>query len=262
MKVLTEEFLGELISRLDDENTVGIALVGSFARQEEGPFSDVDLWKFVRQMPSSDADMLRLEWIESHLISIKILAIDKEKRDFSIPERAIWAVPGWQQSKILLDKDGTLTSLREAAVNFRWDSLKTAADRYASHHLGGSAEEIYKILDGLLTRNECKTLYAIWSLSQDLAHVLVVQRGVLIPTENAFIDCAQATAGRDSEWTRQFRRTIGLDRLQDGQSPYISYAIAGLRLYRETAALMKEIIQTEDAPLVGQALEVIREAGY
>ncbi len=245
---------------MDDENTVGIALVGSFARQEGGAYSDVDLWHFVRQLPSYGTETSRLDWIDGHLVSIKTLLIEQEERDFSIPKKAIWAVPGWQHSRILLDKDGQLARVREAAFSFRWDRLQGQANAFASYHLAGSAEEIYKILDGLTRLNECKTLYAIWSLSQDIADVLLVQRGVLVPTENSFIDCAQAAAGRDSEWTRQFRRTIGLEHVPAGQLPYMFYGKAGLRLYQETVNLMKDILRPEDVPLVERALQVIREA--
>ncbi len=262
MTELSVEFLGKWISRLDDENTVGIALVGSFARREGGAYSDVDLWHFVRQIPSAEVETSRLEWIDGHLVSLKTLLLEQEQRDFSIPEKAIWAIPGWQQCRILLDKDGSLGRLQQAALGFRWESLQKAADAFVSHHLAGSAEEIYKILDGLSTKNECKTLYAIWSLSRDMADVLLVQHGMLIPTENAFIDCAQAVAGRDSEWTRQFRLAIGLDQPPANQASFICFGTAGLRLYRETVALMRDILQPKDVPLVERALGVMREAGY
>ncbi len=262
MNEVSAEFLGKLVTRLDDENTLGIALVGSFARQEGGVYSDVDLWHFVRQMPSGEVETSRLEWIDGHMVSVKILQIENERRDFSNPKKAIWAVPGWRHSRILLDKDGSLTTLREAAADFKWESLQRSADAFASYHLAGSAEEVYKILDGLSARSECKTAYAIWSLTQDMAELLLVQRGVLVPTENAFIDCAQAAAGRNSEWTRQFRLSIGLDGPPADQPPFICFGMAGLRLYRETVALMRGILRPKDAPLVERALEVIREAGY
>jgi len=262
MKELSAEFLGKLVARLDDENTLGLALVGSFARNEAGVYSDVDLWHFVRQMPAGELESARLEYVGGHLISIKTLQIEKEQRDFSRPNRAIWAIPAWRDSRILLDKQGDLATMKEAALKFKWEALQAAADAFVSNHLAGTAEEIYKILDGLSTQNECKTLYAIWSLSQDMAEVLLVQRGMLVPTENSFIDCAQAAAGRDSEWTRQFRLAIGLDLPPAGQPPFVCFGIAGLRLYRETVSLLKSAIRSKDSPVVERGLEVIREAGY
>lgn len=262
MNILPAEFLEKIVARLDDENTVGIALTGSFARNEAGCYSDVDLWHFVGQIPGGNFQASRLELIEGQLVSIKTLQIETERHAMQVPEKAIWTVPGWRQSTILLDRGGSLASVKEAALNLSWDSLQPAADTFASHCLSGLAEEIYKILDGLINKNECKTLYAIWSLSQDLANAMLVQKGIFIPTENVFIDHAQDTAGRLSEWTRLFRLTIGLDPLPADQLAYISVGIAGLHLYRETTGLLKKVILQEDAPLVKMALEVIQKAGY
>ncbi len=231
-------------------------------RDEGSCYSDVDLWHYVRQIPAGKFQTSRLELIEGQLVSIKTLQIETDQHELQIPEKAIWAVPGWRQSRILLDKDGSLTTVKEMARNLSWDFLQPAADTFASHCLAGTAEEIYKILDGLITKNECKTLYAIWSLSRDMADALLVQQGIFIPTENVFIDRAQETAGRSSEWTRLFRLAIGLDPLSADQPPYVSYGIAGLELYRETAALLDKVILQEDAPLVKVALEVIQKAGY
>ena len=83
--------------------------------------------------------------------------------------------------------------------------------------LCGFAEEIHKILAGLAQRDESKTLNATMGLTQGLATTLLVQRGVLIPTENVYIDLAQETAGRTSDWTRQYRLAIGLDPLPPEQ---------------------------------------------
>jgi len=262
MHTLSAAFLQKLVAYLDNENTVGIALAGSYARDEGNLYSDVDLWHYLRSEPAGGFEITRLEYIDCYLVSIKATQVEKDHAALRTPKQAIWAVPGIRQAQILVDKDGALATLWEAAWNFRWDSLQVAGDTFASSHLGGTAEEIYKILDGLARKNEAKTLYAIWSLSQEMADALLVQRGVLIPTENAFIDLAQTTAGKSSRWTQQFRLAIGLDPLPNDRPAFISYGIAGLRLYRETVSLLQEIIRPADAPLVRRALEVIQEAGY
>ena len=262
MHTLPAGFLGKLVARLDNENTLGIALAGSFAREEGGCYSDVDLWHYHRQEPSSGFEKARLEIVDGHLVSVKTSLIEKDYAAIRNPEKAIWAIPGIRQAQILLDKDGALETLKKAAQEIKWVSLQADANSYASHTLAGLAEEIYKILDGLAKENESKSLYAIWSLTQDLATALLVQRGVFIPTENAYIDCAQATAGRTSDWTRQFRLAIGLDLLHSDKPAFIGIGIAGLQLYRESVNLLREVLQPDNARIVELALETMKEAGY
>jgi UTP:GlnB (protein PII) uridylyltransferase len=42
MSTLTDSFLQSLVAELDDENTVGVTMTGSYARGEGGPYSDVN----------------------------------------------------------------------------------------------------------------------------------------------------------------------------------------------------------------------------
>ena len=261
MRSLPSTFLQKLAAHLETENTLGIALSGSFARGDGGTYSDIDLWHYLREEAAGEIEPY-LEFMDGYLVSIKTTLVDKDYAGMRNPKRAIWVVPALRHARILLDRSGAVAALFEAARNFTWESIRAEADTFASHTVAGTAEETYKILDGLTKKNESKTAYAIWSLTQNLADALLVQRGVLIPTENVYIDHAQAEAGRSSEWTRQFRMALGLDPLPAGQPAYICYGIAGLRLYRETARLLKNHLLPEDACVVDQTLEIIQEAGY
>jgi hypothetical protein len=262
MRTLPAAFLKKLAARLDDENTLGVALSGSFARGEGGRFSDVDLWHFVRQQPVGGGDLSGLDFVDGILVSVKTTLLEKDYARLQNPRQAIWVIPAWRQAQILLDKEGALAAMKETAQGLSWESLQPAANAFASRDLAGMAEEVHKILGGLAQRNESKTLYAMWGLTQEMANALLVQRGVLIPTENAYIEYAQAAAGWKSAWTCQFRLAIGLDPLPPGDPAFVGLGIAGLRLYRETVSLLREILRPEDACIVDRTLEIMAEAGY
>ncbi len=249
-----------MVAHLACENTVGVALSGSHGRDQGGRFSDVDLWHYVKQEPPAGNPELYL--FEGYLVSIKTPLIEKDYATLQNPKQAIWAVPGLRNATVLYDPEGAVGALFAAAHAFRWEALQLAADQYASRQLAGLAEEIYKILDGLTQADESKTAYAIWSLTQDLATALLVQRGVFVPSENVFIACAQEAAGKGSAWTRLFRLAIGLDPLPAAGPPFRTYGLAGLALYQETAAMMKGILSHEDAIIVEHALKTIVEAGF
>jgi hypothetical protein len=262
MDVLPDSFLQALAAWLDDENTLGIAIMGSFARNEGGPYSDVDLTHYVRQKPVGEAEPCHLKFVNGFLVSFKKTTLEAEYASLRNPEQAIWTIPALRQLCILLDKDGSVAALKETAAKATWEPLQAAADAYASRELSGYAEEIHKILGGLAQRDESKTLYAVWGLTRGLSNALLTQRGVLISTENAYIDFAQNAAGRTSGWTRQFRLAIGLDPLLPGEPAFVGYGVAGLHLYRETVAIFRHILSPEDADVVNQTLEIIVGAGY
>jgi predicted nucleotidyltransferase len=262
MSTLTDSFLQSMVAKLDNENTIGVVLLGSYARGEGGPFSDVDIRSYVRQPPVNPAEMFSMQYLDGYLVSFYLTTLEDEYASLRTPQKAIWAVPGLRQMRILLDKDGSVAALKESAEEFTWESVQAAANAYASWNLAGFAEEVHKILGGLAKRDESMISNATWGLSHGLATTILVQCGVLIQTENAYIDLAQDTAGRESDWTRQFRVAVGLDPLPAGEPAYAGRGIASLRLYRETARLLQNILQPNDATVVNRAMKIIAEAGY
>jgi predicted nucleotidyltransferase len=262
MSTLSDSFLQFLVTQLDNENTVGVTLTGSYARGEAAPFSDVDIHCYVRQMPSSAEETSYLRFMKGDLVSVSLTTQEDVYASLRNPKKAIWVVPALRQSRILLDKDGSIAALKEFAVMVTWEVLQTSADVYASWNLSGCTEEVYKILAGLARQDESKTLYAVWGLMHELANTLIIQHGILIQSENAYIDLVQETAGRTSDWTHQFRLAVGLDLLPPGEPAYRGYGVASLHLYRETARLLQDILLPEDASIVTQTLAIIAEAGY
>lgn len=262
MHTPTDSFLQSLVAQLDNENTIGVTLAGSFARGEGGRYSDVDIHQYVRQMPANDAETYYVCYMEGFLVSISLMTVDVQNACLRDPKKAIWAVPGLRQERLLLDKEGLIAALKESAAKFKWEPMQAAADAYASWNLGGLAEEIHKILAGLAERDESKTLNATMGLTQELATTFLVQRGVFIPSENVLIKIVQETAGWESDWTRQYRLALGLDPLPPEQPAFIGRGVAGLRLYCETAGLLQESLQPKEAVLVNRVVELIVEAGY
>ena len=262
MTVVDEAFLLRLASQLDGADTLGVTMEGSLARGEGGRYSDVDLTRYVTHAPENKADAASLRFVEGILVSVKTQAIAEELATLRQPQKAIWAIPELRQARLLLDKDGVVAGLIEAARRADWRELQPAADEYASHELCSLAEEVHKVLDGLALGKPSKVIYATWGLSEGLARILLVQRGVLVPTENVFIDLAQSTAGQDSAWSRLFRRVVGLDAPAEGEEPYRGVGIAALRLYRETASLIRDILQAGDREVIDRTLDVVAEAGW
>jgi hypothetical protein len=256
---LSDSFLQAILERIDSPQVIGMGMVGSYARGQESRYSDVDVDIFVSQQPENPYDRYTLRYWEGKLVSLKYTLLDEERAALTEPRRAIWAVPGLRGMQILLDKDGSLSTLQQAAHEFDWLRLQPAADEYAAEQIMGNGEEVNKILSGLARGHESTVLYASWGLVKNMLEAVAVQRGILINSENRYFDLIQDSVGRDSAWTRAFRTAWGLD---SGSSQFQTRGAASLTLYLLTAAMFDGLVPSKHRDVVNRTLHVIQEAGF
>jgi hypothetical protein len=256
---LSDSFIQSILERIDSPHVIGAGIVGSYARGQESPYSDVDVDIFVSRLPRNPYDRYTLRYWDDKLISLKYTLLKEERVALSDPRRAIWAVPGLQEMKILLDKDGSMAALQKAAQDFNWLPLQPSADAFAAEEIMGNAEEVHKILNGLARGHESTVLYATWGLVKNMLEAVAVQRGLLIISENRYFDLIQDAVGRDSKWTSAFRAAWGLD---PASSQYQTRGAAALRLYRLSAAMFDALIPDRHRDVINHTLQIIKDAGY
>lgn len=254
MNFLEDPFCKSLIARLNQPGVVGLALAGSYSRCTQDQHSDVDVDIFLESLPE---ETYTLRIMGGKLISLKYILLRDEYDSLTKPEKAIWAVSGLQEMQILLDETGQLAGLRQAAFDFHWEDLQNAANNYAVEELMGCAEEVHKIIGGLSTNEESKVLYAVWGLFKGLANAMVVQRGMIMESENRYFDIIQENIGRTHEWTRAFRLALGAD-VGDVNIPiYRTRGEAALELYTHTAHLFKNIISEKHREVIENTLQLV-----
>ena len=256
---LSDPFIQSILESIDSPHVVGVGIVGSYSRGQESKYSDVDFDIFVNKVPENPYDRYTLRYWDGKLVSLKYTLLDDERSTLTNPRRAIWAVPGLSGMKIVLDRDGSLTALQQAAHAFDWSSLQSAADEFAAEVVMGCAEEVHKILNGLARGHESTVLYATWGLVNGMLSAVAVQRGLMIVSENRYLDLIQDSVGRDSKWTRSFRAAWGLD---PTTPQYQSRGAAALTLYRLTVAMFDALILKKHRDVVSNTLRLIKEAGY
>lgn len=256
---LSDSFIQSALEKIDSQAVIGVGIVGSYARGQEGRYSDLDLDIFVGELPEDPYDRYTLRYWDNRLISLKYTLPDDERAALTDPRRAIWAVPGLRGMRILLDKDGSMAELQQAARDFDWSSLQPAADEFAAEEVMGNAEEVHKILNGLARGHESTVLYATWGLVKNMLEAVAVQRGIMIVSENRYFDLIQEAMGRDSKWTSAFRTAWGLD---SSSSQYQTRGAAALTLYRLTATMFEELVPEKHREVVDKTLQLVREAGY
>jgi len=256
---LSDPFIQSALAQIDSPSVIGVCIVGSYARGQESKYSDVDFDIFVSKLPEGPYDRYTLGYWDHKLTSLKYTLLDEERSALTNPRRAVWAVPGLREMKILLDKNGSLSALQQAARDFDWSPLQPAADEFASEAVMGCAEEVHKILNGLARGHESTVLYATWGLVKNMLEAVAVQRGLMIVSENRYFDLIQDAVGRDSKWTRAFRTAWGLDL---AASQYQSRGAAALVLYRLTALMFDKLIPEKHRDVVNATLRLIKETGY
>ena len=253
---LSDSFIQSVLERIDSPDVIGVGVVGSYARGQESKHSDVDLDIYISKLPENEYERYTLLYLEEKLVSLKYTLLEEERSALTNPRRAIWAVPGLRGMKILLDKDGSISALQEAAQEFDWSCLQCAADEFAAEEIMGCAEEVNKILNGLARGHESTVLYATWGLVKNLLEAVAVQKGLMIISENRYFDLIQDSVGRDSQGTRTFRSAWGLD---PNASHYQARGTAALTLYCLTAAMLEDLIPEKHREVVNKTLQLIKE---
>lgn len=256
---LSTAFLQSALEQIDSPDVIGIGIVGSYSRSQESQYSDIDFDIFVDKLPENPYDRYTLRYWGGKLISLKYTLLDDERAALTNPRRAIWAVPGLRGMKIILDKNGLLTGLQQAAHEFDWSSVQSLADEFAAEEVMGCAEEAHKILNGLARRQESTVLYAVAGLVWNMLESVAVQRGLLIISENRYFDLIQDSVGRDSKWTHTFRTAYGLD---TNEAQFQARGAAALKLYHLTATMFDALIPEKHRNVINSTLQLIKEAGY
>ncbi len=257
---LSDDFLQTLAAEFADETVHAVALSGSFARGEADAYSDVDLVCYTHILPSARRDRERLVYRGGRLVSVALQSVDERLADLRQPADAIVAVPALRRLRILLDRDGSLAALRQAAHEFVWEPLQPAADAYASFTLERLAEVAHKILGGLATRDEGRVVPYTWELVLDLTQAVATQRGVLVDSGRTYFRQMQGAVGQGAMWTRQHRLATGVETEITPLPPALARGAAALRLYRETAALLRPILEPAHRELVVGTVERIERA--
>jgi hypothetical protein len=247
----------QLARRFDAPEVQAIALVGSHARGEAGPYSDIDLVRFLAQ------DTKSVSGSSSHLIDGRLVVVsDVHPADieqwFSHPEKALTHIPGLRQARPLIDREESFAGLQNRAHAFVWDEeMQTKADAWASEQMVGWIEEVHKGIEGLRRNQIGRLLNARFGLSWGLSRVMQVQRGVFLTGDNDFFTAVENAIGRDTPWAQLHRIVFSVDNIGDRPPTLREQVTAGLGLYIATADLLRGVLRPADLPLIKQTITSI-----
>lgn len=247
-----------LTEKLDGPGVEAIVLMGSYARGTAGPFSDIDLVRFIAadnvDFSLRDGSYL----LDGFLVNVSTINPQELEEWFSRPEVAVNVISGIRTAYALLDRSQRFTAIQHRAQTFTWDAdMQQKANHWASHQMVGWIEEVHKGLEGLRRKDIGRMLNARFGCSWGLSRVIGVYKGVLLSGDNGFYDEISIAVGLDSEWVRLRRIAFGIEG-QDGTPPTLQeQVVAGLQLYVVTSKLLNQILEPNDAILIEHTVMLI-----
>src|SRR5690242_1913514 len=123
--------LDSLLGRLDGRGVRALALMGSHARGEAGPYSDVDVVRFLHDGERNAAGAGSYLH-EGHLVVVSDVAPTQVEQWFSEPKAAVNTIVGLRHLQPLWDPTGYVAALQARAEAFVWDAtLQERANRWA-----------------------------------------------------------------------------------------------------------------------------------
>ncbi len=247
-----------LLRRFDGPDTHSVVVMGSHARGDAGPFSDIDLVRFVA--PTTQPTDAGSHLIDDHLVVVSNVMPNEVERWFAEPDAAAETIAGIRSAQPLIDRDGYFAAIQARAHAFEWDTdMQKRANRWASTQMVGWIEEMGKGLEGLRRGDVGRMLHARHGCSWGLARVLLVQRGVLLAGDNAFYDALAQVLGSNGEWVQLRDRAFGVADT-NGMVPALPDQVrAGLQLYVVAAELIASALQPNDAPLIAHTVARIKQ---
>jgi hypothetical protein len=260
---LSEDFLNALVAEINDADSLGVYLGGSYARGDAGEYSDVDL---AHMVPDDHPIPPKVyAYREGCLVSFGVKSCGSWRRQMADPFTAIYAVPSLRQCRILLDKTGALAALQREALDFTWESVEPRATALVNEILMDSVEYAHKVLTTLGRGDALALAKAQHWLLQYLTQVVAVHHGALITSANTYFADAQAAAGMESRWSRLLEAVaLGGDIATSGPARSQRMRLQAATLltwYSETIRIVRPVLTPETLGVAEQSLVVIARAG-
>ncbi|CAF0793001.1 unnamed protein product [Adineta ricciae] len=248
--------IDELIHRFDQSDVVqALILMGSYARNEAGPCSDIDLVRFVVKGAKLSNDGTHL-FQNRTLITLCTVDENDYEQWFTDPYEATKWIAGLRIARALVNRNGFFTNgLQTRAHDFVWsDEMQSRANVEASRRMVGWCEEANKGLEGLRRSNDNgRLLNACHGLSWGLSEVIQIHRGILVSSDNNAFNEIELALGDNERMIDLRRVTFGIT----GIKTLRQRVLAGLQFFVLLAEQMFDVWQGTDREIIQHTVEKI-----
>ncbi len=128
------------VQKLVGEGARAVVIVGSHARGEAGPESDLDLFAV-----GPDSYLPRLILYKDLVISASMQPFETHRESFGQPELLCTAVPGWRDTLVLYDPEGLAVGLVREAQEWSWIPHRRRCDEWVAEEITLRSETACKL---------------------------------------------------------------------------------------------------------------------
>jgi hypothetical protein len=223
------------------EGALAVVLIGSVARGDARPTSDIDLVA----LGGGPADRLLLR--DDRQVSVGWRAPDEVRASWHRPADAGAAVPAWRAAVVLADPTGEAERLRAEANVWDWSLIDQSANRWVAEQVTGYAEEVHRLV-GQAADGSQRTAAVMRSLlAVRMAAILAVHHRILYDSENQLWDLVANVEG--ARWTVAQDRALAVVPVD-----VLTANRASLDLYAITARRTAHLLDAHQAAVVRLAL--------
>lgn len=226
-----------LIPSLIERGARAIAIVGSAATGGATESSDLDLAVI------GDGPHSTLELHEGVIVSLGWASTEEQVRRLCEPAWLGTHVPGWRSAVVIHDPGGLATSIKEQAVQWKWQDAADSCDAWVVETVTSLAEEAQKLSASLVSGAVLTAAVQRSIIVLRLARPLALHRRMLYGSENRLWDLLAEELG--VEWRAAQSAAFGV-----GDESFESSCRAALRLFALAVAEIEPLLDERSRALV------------
>lgn len=180
-----------------------VVLVGSHAVGDATADSDIDL------AVVGDGPPYRLEIQDTQLVSVSWATADEQRRRLYDLGVLATHVHGWRNAVVLSDPEGLAASIRQEALDWRWERVESQCDQWVAARVTGLAEEVVKVVASLRNGDDLNAAAQRSVIVLQLPAALVIHRRMLYGSENRLWSIVADELG--PRWRAAQASALGVD---------------------------------------------------
>ncbi len=240
---MIKDFILKRVETLKKENgIISVALVGSYARNEENEFSDIDILclKTRKKEP-------KIEIIDKKYFVISYLNKKALEETFTSPIKASKNISGLKTAVILFDPKNYFLKVKKRAENFLWDeALLKKREKYVNEEFLGWMEEINKSLQGLILNDKGKMIMGLHGLTFGMFNIISIYKCLLIKSDNSFFPQVIQSMNKNVKFVKNSFLAFGIDK----SNGIAERTVAGFEVFFQTYFTAKEVLYQKNRDII------------